>query len=404
MALLWLATPLLLLPWLMPPRKMAHAAGQLVLAGLGLAALQQGEQTLSPAALGALAASAAGDAQFIGITVGALASGLLIPAARSLRSVAATLPLVVGLATLVPHLAVGALMAGLLIGAVPWVLAAATGVVTDRVAPRADRVEPPGVLDWRSGTLAAAAALAGWFAPLVAAAALLVVLVWNEWRSRQPGGLVAIGWAGATTMLVAAWGWLAVTIAGSIVVPARGFERVAPVSPAAETLLALLVIGWLLALLPPWPLDRLPSRPESWPALVLLSEAVAVHGVGVGVAHWQPLLSALLVVSALVALLLLRWNGATAGFVLLGATRAGWLGCAGAIAIATLRLVTHGTGPRRPAWRPAAALVAGLGGAAIVAALLQDEVVLGVTLGLGAPAAAALAARRVARSADPAHL
>ncbi len=410
LVLLWLAIPLLLLPWLVRPGRQGHAAGQLVLAGLGLAALWQGEQTLAPAALRQLAAAAPGDAQFIGITVGALLTGTLLPSWRSLRATAAGLPLAIGLVTIVPRVGAGAFAAGLAVGAGPWVIGMLAGAMPSRGTRSADRLATDhGIPVPRTANvnalLAVAAAAAAWLAPLLVAAALLAVLAWRERLPRSARGAWVSWWPVVATLLLAAWGWLAVTIAGNVSIPAAAFERMAPASPAAEVLLAAVMLGWLLALAAPWPFDRLVESAPALPGLAVVGQAVAVHGLGVGVSHWQPLLSAALVSGALAAIVLRRWPGALAAVMLLGATRGDPLGCAGALALATVGFAAHAPRLwRAPAWGRTMTMLAGAGAAAVVTAVLHDEVVLGVMLGLGIPAAAAIAAARVAPPADRAHL
>jgi hypothetical protein len=414
--LLWLGLPLLVLPWLVPVRLLGRAAAQLVVAGLTLAALWQGERTLDPLALAAAARSGAGDAQFIGITIGALVSGgLAAPWLRHWRALMAGLPLAVGVALVLPAVSFEAFAAGALAGAVPWVVAGLTVAVFQRsgVSFAAPTTMGPVREPIRGALLvagvAAGAAIAAWAAPLPVVAVLLLALAWTAWwpqqRSRRPLPVLPV----LATVLLGGWAWLALTISGTAWIRIPAFDRTAPVSPAAEVLLALLTIGWLLALAPPWPLDRLTRSAAALPALVVAGRAAAVRGVGVGTLHWQPLLTLVLVLSTLAAVVLCRWEGAAAALVWLGATRLGIVGCAGALAIGTLGLVATTVVPRRGdaaiRWSlRAAALVSGLAAAAIVTAVLRDEVVLGVLLGLGLCCAMVVGTARVARSGIPAHL
>lgn len=181
-----------------------------MLAGLGLAALWQGEQTLAPAALSQLAAAAPGDAQFIGITVGALLAGILLPSWRSPSAAVAGLPLAVGLVTIVPHVGAGSIAAGLAVGAAPWLAAALAEAVAQRAGRSAgplvaDPTPTPPRMTATIALLAVAAALASWFGPLVVAAVLLLLLVWHEWWPRR--GRAVPWWPSVASSLRGGDGW-----------------------------------------------------------------------------------------------------------------------------------------------------------------------------------------------------
>ena len=87
-------------------------------------------------------------------------------------------------------------------------------------------------------------------------------------------------------------------------------------------LLALLAIGWAIAIAAPWPLDRFADVSVQLPVLGVVFY-LAMHATPDGMAHWQPLLSVIMVPAAIVAVVKGRWDAAAAALVLLGVTRPG---------------------------------------------------------------------------------
>ena len=75
---LWLAIPLLFAPAVARRDRLGAAAAQLIIAGLGLAALYQGAGSLEPQELRMIASESSYDAWFVGITAGALITGACI--------------------------------------------------------------------------------------------------------------------------------------------------------------------------------------------------------------------------------------------------------------------------------------------------------------------------------------
>jgi hypothetical protein len=115
-------------------------------------------------------------------------------------------------------------------------------------------------------------------------------------------------------------------------------------------------------------------------------------------AHWQPLLSTVLVAAALVAAGRRRWDAAAAGLMLLGSTRQGPIALAAAVlcgAIPLLRRLPRAGVPG------AQALAAGVSVALVVTVLLRDQVLLAVILAFGT---ATIANRLVAPPPASAHL
>ncbi|MGH7523057.1 MAG: hypothetical protein ACREK8_02010 [Gemmatimonadales bacterium] len=397
--LLWLALPLLLLPFLVERERIGAASSQLIITGVGLGALVQGAGTLDPRDLRDVAARSPHAAWFIGITLGLLLGGACLSVGvRSWRAAIAAAPLAVGVALSLASGAVGTAVAGILIGLVPAsvgrVLPGASGPAADETRPavRASELAVQAIL----GGLAIAVALAG---PAWLAAALLAAVPWSGWWStRAAHGLRSVPVLAALACLIlAAWLWFALTIAGT---PFASFARLAtdaPVSSAASVWLAILALAWGTALAAPWPLDRLADLRVQLPvtAVVLyLAAGVAPDGM----MHWQPLLSIVMVLVALVATLRRRWDGAVGALMLLGATRTGSTALIAALGVAFIPMLRRIPGTTR--------FVRALGASSVallVAIMLRDQVVMGTVLGLGL---ASIASRRmiVARVADSQHL
>lgn len=128
--ILGLALPLLFTPVLARRERLGGAVGQLIIAGLGLAAFHQGGGTLDPGELQTIAAQSPYDARFIGITAGVLVSGAcLLPDIRYWRRSLLGLPLAVTMGW-ISMSALGPLVAGVAIGCVPAALGRAFGGAT----------------------------------------------------------------------------------------------------------------------------------------------------------------------------------------------------------------------------------------------------------------------------------
>jgi hypothetical protein len=393
--LLWLALPMLITPWLARAGRIGGTTSQLVMAGLGLAALHQGAGTLDPRDLQTIAAQSLRDAWFVGITVGAmLTGGCLFPDIRNWRKIIPAIPLLIALlGVAIPHLAPLAL--GLIVGVVPMAL----GRVAPGVGTTPARIVAPRVAPGERVSLAVALAtiIAALWGPASLALLGLAVLAWREWLRHRTQRVPAL--EVAATLLLTGWTWLAVTIAGSPLPSLRSIGMDAPISPAAAEGLALLAIGWGLAIAAPWPIDRLARvTVQLVPAAVVLHLA-GMHVTPEGIAHWQPVLSSMLVVAALGAVASNRWDGAAAAMMMLGATRAGVLPVVGAAMMAFAPAIRRIDLPAR-----LRSTMAAFATALIMVGLLEDQVLLSVILALGIAALANRADHMVARVLDPIHL
>lgn len=391
--LLWLAIPLVVIPVVELPGRLGAAAARLVMAGLGLGALAQGVGSLDPGDLREVASQSPHGAWFVGLTIGVLITGACIAAdVRNWRSIALGGPLLVGLVLSITRDAIIAVLAGCVIGLVPLALARA---LPRRVAPQApvrEGVRAP-VPRSVSLVLGIVTVVSGCLGPLAVAMAALGALAWHEWAL-----------AGATlakrrlpilpvlaTLLLAAWLWLAVAIGDSPLISFVRFAADAPVSAAAGVLLALLAIGWAIAIAAPWPLDPFADVSVQLPVLGVVFY-LAMHTTPDGMAHWQPLLSVIMVPAAIVAVAKARWDAGAAALLLLGVTRPGpvTLGAAALLAAAP-------AGRRLIASARLTSGAAGVAVAGVIATMLRDQVVLAVVLALGV----AVAARRHDRVVAP---
>jgi hypothetical protein len=194
------------------------------------------------------------------------------------------------------------------------------------------------------------------------------------------------------TLLLAAWLWLALAIGDGPLISFVRFAADAPVSEAASVLLALLAIGWAIAIVAPWPLDRFDNLSVQLPVLGVVFY-LAIHVTPEGMAHWQPLLSVILVPAAIVAVAGARWDAAAGALLLLAVTRPGTvtLGAAAVLAVAP-------AGRRMIDSVRLTSGVAGVAVAGVIATMLRDQVVLAVVLAL----AVAVAAMRHDRVVAPA--
>jgi hypothetical protein len=183
-----------------------------------------------------------------------------------------------------------------------------------------------------------------------------------------------------TLLLLPAW-WLLAAIAGPEGL-AVGALPVLPISPAAEQLLApiLLVAAWSTAGL--WPLHRQVPAALLAPVGALLLARVAVPAVPAGLEHWRPLAMPLIVLGIWHAALSGRLAAVAVGLAwvgLLGASRAGLTGAALLLAGALMLELATYSGKRFRSWKPAArvvsALVAGAGSLVAIESGLHAEVV-----------------------------
>lgn len=399
--LLWLAIPLFLLPIVARRDRLGGAAGQLIIAGLGLGALHQGAGTLDPRDLRDTAGQSLHVAWFVGITVGALITGAcLFPDVSNWRKNLTAGPLLIGLLLTISTDAVVAVLVGALIGLVPTTV----GQLVPRkrassVAPQPDAERPAArrrfasaarltarlrSANARSGRsasllLGAVTVTSALFGPIAITVTGLCALNWCEWSLVPKTHAIArIPILPITaTILLAAWLWLALTIAGSPWITLGGFATAAPVSVAAGQLLATLAIGWGIAIAAPWPLDRLTGVTVQLPPLAVVLYLVA-QATPDGMAHRQPLVSAIVVPAAIAAVACRRWDGAAAALLLLAATRPG----AGSLAAALLLGLTP-AGRRLISSERLGGGVSGVAVALLVVLVLRDQVVLAVVLALG---------------------
>jgi hypothetical protein len=382
--LLWLAIPLVVLPVVELPGRLGAAAARLVMAGLGLGALAQGVGSLDPRDLRVVASQSPHGAWFVGLTIGVLITGTCIAAdVRSWRTTALGGPLLVGLVVAIARDAIIAVLAGCVIGLVPMALAR---TLPRRVMPQPALRENVRALVPRPASLVLGivTVVSACFGPLAVAMAALGVLGWHEWalpgvpsaRRRLP--ILPV----LATLLLAAWLWLALAIGDSPFISFVRFAADAPVSEAAAVLLALLAIGWAIAIAQPWPLDRVADVTVQLPVLGVVFY-LAMHATPDGMAHWQPLLSVIMVPAAVVAVAGARWDAAAAALVLLGVTRPGPVALGAAALLAVGPAVRRMTGSAR-----LASGVAGVAVAGVIATMLRDQVLLAVVLALGVAVAA----------------
>ncbi|HEY4321743.1 MAG TPA: hypothetical protein VGM77_11280 [Gemmatimonadales bacterium] len=367
--LFWLAVPLLLTAWAARPDRIPGAAGQLVVAALGLAALWQGAGTLDPQDLHQLAHQSLNDSWFVALTCGTIISGgVLFPDIANWKRLALGVPLV-GAALFVALGCWLPLLTGLGIGALPTLVARALRDADIAAAP-ADGI----------GRQAALWAAAGVAALLIAPAAVafLVVLIspWLAWRHRRaPGVAGSLAWPLLGTSALVAWSWLALTIAGSVSVSLYRFAADAPVSTAAGEWLALLLFGWAVALAIPAALSTDRDSVAQLLPLVLAVHLAAAGSAADGVAHWQPALTTAGLLIVVVALAFRRGAVAVLVIALLAATRAGGAALAGAALLAVLPGLW-----RLGATRRAMATLAGVGAGLSIVVVLRDEVVVALLL------------------------
>jgi len=254
----------------------------------------------------------------------------------------------------------------------------ALGGLLRRLPPAADPRGEPVAARWvgcaASGALLAALGphlVAVLFGVVLAAAAVAGA---TRGRRRFTAGLAG---AGALVALAAA-GWLFATIAGDQSLATAALPGL-PLSPAAEALLAplLLLAAWSVAGL--WPMVRSPLSGLAGLAGLFLIARVAAPALPEGVDHWRPLAYPLLAVGLWQAIVARRWAAASTGgalFALISGTTQGvlagwWLG-AGALAAGLAELLPGRVGAR--VWW-LAAFAGGMGALPGATAGLQREVV-----------------------------
>lgn len=186
------------------------------------------------------------------------------------------------------------------------------------------------------GTLREGRVLLSLLAGLVGAAVLTVLRVGTATQApREPGAVSRAGgfrrWGMplllSLLLLPALWFWL--TVAGPEGVSLQGL-REAPFSPAAETLLAALLLPASLVLAGTWPFGGLTRGPRYAPLGAMLLLVVVLPLLGEGVEHWRSLYAGWIVLGAVVAAVGARWPHlmASAGLfaIVCGGPSAWWAG------------------------------------------------------------------------------
>ncbi len=404
--LTWLVLPLVLAPWLAPLDRLGAAASRLVLAGLALGALRVGVGTLELADLVSYAARE-GNGAFVSLSLGLLIGGALVPweALTSRLAWLASAPAllgggaVLGLSGLVTPMALGVAL-----GATPTLVARLvrhwrrSRPITVWPTPRPSALS--GVERWAALAILILAVLGG--PVLFVTMGLAALLGLSGWRMRAAGG--AHRWPVAALMGViglTAFAWLAVTIAGSPLVPMRDYILTAPVSPAGERMLASFLVIALLGGFAPWPLHQMGDARATLPITVAFAHAAAVMMVPDALRDWMPLWTMVLTAAAIVAVARRQWDAAAGALAGLAAVRPGTAALLGALGVilwpVALALRPVGRGNPHPGERvtfpgvrvgvTAAAVGAGL----TVAVVLADEVLLATVLAAGLAVAAPLA-------------
>ncbi len=146
----------------------------------------------------------------------------------------------------------------------------------------------------------------------------VAVAGWSGWliqRRTEPSAPVPLA-PGFTLLLIPAY-WFLATIAGPESLAVADLADL-PVSPAAERLLApvLLLVTWALGGL--WPLQSQVAGPLAAPAGAILLHRIGLAIVPTGLAHWRAAFFPLLVVGIWHAALTRRLTGVAVGAGLLG--------------------------------------------------------------------------------------
>ena len=267
------------------------------------------------------------------------------------------------------------------------------------------RASLAGALGLLTGTVTTAAG------PHLSLVVLGVILAaWSGWLLQRARGGPKVPLAPVLTLLLLlpAW-WLMATIAGPEGL-AVGALPLLPTSPAAERLLAplILVAAWATTGL--WPLHRHVPPALLAPVGALLLARVAIPAFPNGLEHWRSLAMPMIVLGIWHAALSGRLTGVGVGLAwigLLGASREGLIGAAllltGALALELTRLADE----RFRRWSPlagvASALAAGAGALLAVESGLGAEVVYTVLAvgGVAMAAGRALPSRQVDGALKP---
>lgn len=404
----WLVLPLVLAPWRAPADRLGLSASRLVLAGLALGALHVGVGTLELADLASYIARE-GNGVFTSLTLGGLIGGSLVPwdAPHSRRAWLASIPALAGGGAVLGQGGLPAPAAlGVVLGAAPIVLARLLRRWRPRRPANAWRMP---VASGLQGTgriaLLVVLVLAIVGGPVLLVALGLAALLGLEgWRARAAGGTHR--WPVATALGVAglaAFTWLAVTIAGMSLVPMRDYILLAPVSPAGEQLLATFLVVALLGCFAPWPLHRLGDARATLPIAVAFAHGAAVMMVPDGLRAWLPLWTMLLVPAAVVAVARRQWEAAAGALAGLASVRPGPIALLAALGVilwpVALALRPVGRGNPHPGERVTftgvrvGVTAAAVGAALTVGVVLADEVLLGTLLAFGLVLAGTLADR-----------
>lgn len=378
------------------PRARVMAGSAAVAVGLALAALRAGPQS----------ATASLPPGFVAVDVALLVAGLVLAGAASIpafRTARASGQLA-GLA-LLAGVGVILIAASPLLASAPPAAAGTSLVIAVAIGGAAAALgrwvrlpaDPPGSTYRPAGALAGVAvgtALAG-LGPHVALVFIGVLLAaWSGYGLQRMGNGPRFPISPAIALLLAPAHWLLTTIAGPEGLRTATLSML-PLSPAAERLLApvLLLVGWSLAGL--WPLHRQGKGVLLAAAGMLLLVRVAFPAVPDGLDHWRALAMPVVVLGLWHAALSGRWSAIPVAL--------GWVallgGGAGAVPIAALLLaiglvLQFLTGANLPArWTEpvgvAAALALGGGGLLAVEKGLGGEVVYTVLAALAMVAALA---------------
>jgi hypothetical protein len=295
-------------------------------------------------------------------------------------------------------------LAGSVLGAAGRVLASSGGMqrLTGRVfrAPlEAPRLRP----GWPGPALMLVVALAAaGVGPHVAAVFLGVIAgTWAAYLLAHTPGMRPVPLAPVLTLVLVPAYWLLATIAGPIGL-GLGTSAEIPVSPAAESVTAplLLLAAWSTAAL--WPLHRQHPGALAAPLGALLLARIALPLTPGGLEYWRPVAVPLLVLGLWHAAAHARWPLLAAGAGVLGAAGATTAGASGAPwLLATGAALELAALRPRPTWlttmwvttsiRAAAWLAASWGGLRVVEGGLRGEVVytalgtLGLALIVAAP-------------------
>lgn len=393
--LLWLATPLVLAP--LVSRTAPAGVARLLTGTLALAVLWQGTGTLDTTDLAALGRLSADDARFIALSAGFGIGALLVAPRDRWPGVLPAVPLALGLTlSLVPAAFVTALL-GVVVAVVPRVVATfAARRLIKRIPAGAGTPDAVGSL-LVPALVTIALAVQG---PFLLSAAAAAVITW--WSGATSGRFAPSRWPLlrpiVVFLLLAFATWLVLTVAGDILVLVRGAEHNVPASPALGRLVAALLLGAAVVMVAPAPRQGTARYAAIAPAAVLLA-ASAAQVVPDGVAHWAPLMAAVVVAFAAVAMLRRLPLAALASIAVLGSVipGQGWPGAALLLALYPALVFTGGramspAGETATARARAMAAGAGIALGFVLRGVLADEVVWALVLTMLCITAACVAA------------